>query len=58
MQVVISTVHNRMMRIDEKIHATPPPYATIAPILHEQRRNKLANRDTTLNHGATDADGR
>jgi hypothetical protein len=56
--VDVSAMNIRMMRIDENIHATHPPYATVAPILHKQTRNKLAKRNTTLNHGATDADGR
>jgi hypothetical protein len=58
MQADISAVNIRMMRIDENIHAKYPPYATLAPILHKKARNKLVNRSTTLNHGATDADGR
>jgi hypothetical protein len=58
MQIVISAVNIRMIRIDENIHATCPPYATVAPILHTQARNNAANRSTTFNHGATDAAGR
>jgi hypothetical protein len=57
-QADVSAMNIRMMRIDENIHATHPPYATVAPILHRQRRNKMAKRSNTLNNGATDADGR
>jgi hypothetical protein len=58
MQVVISAMNTRMIRIDENIHATYPPYATVAPILHIQALGKTAIRGNTLNNGATDAAGR
>jgi hypothetical protein len=57
-QNVISAVNIRMIRIDENIHATYPLCATVAPILHTQARDNVANRSLTFNNGATDADGR
>jgi len=47
-----------VMRLGENIPATPPPYATIAPILHAQTHATPAQRGITLNTGAADADGR
>ena len=41
-----------MMRIDENIHATYPPYATLAPILHKQMFGEPIYRSTNLNDGA------
>jgi hypothetical protein len=56
--VDITVANIRMMRIGENIHATPPSYATVAPILHEWVRANLNDRGTTSNTGAADADGR
>jgi hypothetical protein len=47
-----------MMRIGENIHATRHTYATVAPILHRRARANTADRGTTSNSGAADADGR
>jgi hypothetical protein len=47
-----------LMRHGKNIPATRPFYATIAPILHKQLHGTLTQRDTTLNIGAADADGR
>src|ERR1700710_226052 len=58
MQVFVMIANVRMMGIDENIPATPPPYATVAPILHQGMRTDPANRSATLNNGATDANGR
>jgi hypothetical protein len=41
-----------MMRIDENIPATDPPYATVAPILHIKLHANPGDRGTTLNNGA------
>jgi hypothetical protein len=57
-QVYISVADIRMIRIGENIHATYPSYATVAPILHRSGRKTPVDRSTTLNNGATDADGR
>jgi hypothetical protein len=43
---------SEMMRIDENIHATYPPYATLAPILHKQVFGEPMDRNTNLNNGA------
>jgi hypothetical protein len=58
MQVDITVTNIRMMRIGENIHATYPPYATVALILQGQVRANPTDRGTTPNTGATDADGR
>jgi hypothetical protein len=54
MQVDVRIGDVRMMRIDENIPATPPPYATVAPILHKQMRTDPMNRGTNPNDGAAE----
>jgi hypothetical protein len=58
MQFAMTLADIRMMRIDENIHATHPPYATVAPILHKQMRAQPVNCSITPKKGAADADGR
>jgi hypothetical protein len=52
MHVDVTIANIRMMRIDEKIHATHPPCATVAPILHKLVDARATDRGTTLNKGA------
>jgi hypothetical protein len=54
MQVDVMIGDFRMMRIDENIPATPPPYATVAPILHKQMQTDPMNRGTNPNNGAAE----
>jgi hypothetical protein len=58
MQIDITIANVRMMRIDENIHATSPPYATVAPILHVKMRTDASKRSINPNHGAADEYGR
>ena len=58
MTAVITVATIEMMRIGENIHATPHTYATVAPILHKRAPADTADRGTTPNSGAADADGR
>jgi hypothetical protein len=46
----VTIAHDGMMRLDENIHATPPPYATVAPILHKQMHGNPADRGNTPNN--------
>ncbi len=69
MQTDSMLVERGMRRIDENIHATYPPYATLALILHKSLHEFVrADREcgganmtdcgTTLSNGAADANGR
>jgi hypothetical protein len=58
MQVYVMIAEIGTMRIDENIPATPPLYATVAPILHLRMPCDPANRSATFNNGAADANGR
>jgi hypothetical protein len=54
MQVNVMVGDSQMMRIDENIPATHPPYATVAPILHKQMRTDATSRGTNPNDGAAE----
>jgi hypothetical protein len=58
MQTDITIGNIRMMRIDENIPATPPTYATVAPILHIKMLTDASKRSINPNHGAADEYGR
>jgi len=58
MQVDSTAPNTEMTRIGENIHATYPPYATVAPIFQVWVRGNPTDRGTTSNTGAADADGR
>lgn len=54
MQVDVTIGDRRMTRIDENIPATPPLYATVAPILHKQMQTDSMNRGTNPSNGAAE----
>ncbi len=53
-----STIDAPMNAVSENIHATPPQFAAVAPILHLDTQVTANGRTTTPNNGAADAGGR
>jgi hypothetical protein len=54
MQIDITIENVQMTRNNENIHATHPPYATVAPILHVKIRMDAGNRSINPNNGAAE----
>lgn len=50
--------HAPMTPCRKNIHATPPQFTTVAPILHGSMTVATSSRAPNLNNGAADADGR